>query len=202
MSLVISQRLRMVWILVALLGGLQRHARAQAKFPLPPPGAEHPALFLRLMTRLCGELEKAAAAGALNTFVPGEALLKEGKLELLASSEVKMRQEHDGSWVLAGPLAVGTRIDPFELRAESRSCSTENRSSLHEDVQWASCQIRASQSARCQLELRIAHSTRLRKIEQGPESFLPWRSFALTFNPAPRTPQRPVLTPPAKKPSL
>lgn len=195
MSLVVSRRLRIAWLALVLLGGLQSRAAAQVKLPLPAPGAEHPALFLRLMTRLCGELKKAAAAGALTRFVRGEELFKEGAIELVERSDVKVRQAHDGSWVLAGPLAVGARIDPSEMQAESTSCSAGNSSRLHESVQWASCALHASQGARCRLQVEEALSLRIPRRTNGEpslEAMLPRRSFALTLAPSPRKPQRPA----------
>lgn len=202
----VSRRVRMAWLSVVLLGELQSSAAAQAKLPLPPPGVEHPALFLRLMTRLCGELERAAAAGVLTGFLPGEALLKEGSLELVERSAVKVRPAHDGKWVLVGPLAVGARIDPFNLPSESTSCSAGNSATLHEDVRWASCELRASQGSRCRLEVEwVFRMPRRMDIEpseeamlQSLEAMMPRRAFVLTFTAAPRKPLRPASTLPNK----
>lgn len=206
MFLFVSWRWRVAWFAVASWVGLQSRATAQVKLPLAVPGAEHPALFLRLMTRLCGELEKASVAGQAR-LVPSGEVLREGQVQLVEHSEVTISQAGNGNWVLAGPIAVGTRLSVAELQAESMSCSSGDNSrsvnvrALHEYVRWASCELRASAAARCQLQVKEALRTPTRiKMEQPLESLRPRRSFSLTLVYSAKKPQPPETNASNKRP--
>lgn len=205
MSRFIRRQWLAAWLVVGLLGCLEGRAASQARIPLPAPGAEHPALFLRLMTRLCAELDRAAAAGEPS--VPSEDLFKEGQLLLVERSEAKVRQAGDGSWMLAGPLAMGTRLSVAELQAESPSCSAGDNSrsasvrALHEYVRWATCELRTSAGAGCRLQVEEVAARMTRMTEDQPMGSLlrPRRSFRLTLVRSPK-PQLPAPASPNNRP--
>lgn len=186
------------WLAAVLLGGLEGRAASQARLPLPAPGADHPALFLRAMTRLCAELDRAAAAGGSEPFSLSEELFGKGPLPLVERSEVQVRKTSEGGWMLTGPLAVGARLSVADLQAESPSCAARDNArsgsvrALHEYVRRATCALRASARARCQLQVEeVTRMTRMAE-DQPPGAMLPpRRSFVLTLVLPARPPPRP-----------
>jgi hypothetical protein len=186
---------RIAWLLIAVLCGSSSRADSQIKLPLPDPGSEHPAQFLRLMTRLCDEMKKAVASGATTPLVAKPGLFKQGPIPLVEHSEVRLSQDERGRWVLAGPVAVDARLREEELQAESTSCTAGDNSyhvnvrALHEYFTWATCELHTPSNAQCQLRVEQVRLMpwRARTLEQT----LPSRSFTLTLSPS-RKPQRPA----------
>lgn len=165
-------------------------ARAQAKLPLPEPGAEHPALIVQLMTRLCAVVHEAAAAGqeppasrlAELTHAPAFSLV-EG-VRMIAASSPRL------GWSAYGQLAIGTRVTLTQLQAELSSCVLRS-GHFHGAMppsKTLSCELSPAPNTRCELALNERWTGALGDIDGPPPVQI--RDLRLTVIPSPSKRQK------------
>lgn len=160
----LRRRLWTAFVAAGLVMAAQNSALAQAKLPLPDPGSDHAALFVRLMEQLCEDMGKAAAAGTLPQFTPSAERMSSRAYRLIEKVQSEASRAPGESWILRGEMGAGSRVHPHSMPAVQPTCSAGSPSDAVQQSArgrpWASCELRPAPAARCRLwveetELRV-----------------------------------------------